>query len=221
MQIAAALLLTATVLSSNVLVLRSGERIELGGAVRQENGRVIFRSASGTLYSLRAAEVDFDATTAATPPAMSVMPADVTKTLKLSESERKRLIAELEQNHSGKPAPAAPIEAAPAPASAAKQANQDEEWSWRNRASDYREAIRRARENRDLLVEKAEALRSHISSLLSLGYKPHQFTYDTTMLQNTLEQIPYADLEVTRAERAYSQFQEEARQRGVLPGWVR
>jgi hypothetical protein len=221
MQIAAALLLTATVLSSNLLVLRSGERIELGGAVRQENGRVIFRSAAGTLYSLPAAEVDFDATAAATPPPGSITATDVTKTLKLSEADRKRLIAELEQNHSGRPAPPEPIQTAPVPTAAAKQASQDEEWSWRNRANELREVIRRAKENRDLLVDRAEALRSHISSLLSLGYKPHQFTYDTTMLQNTLEQIPYAELEVTRAERAYAQFREEARQRGVLPGWVR
>jgi hypothetical protein len=215
----AILLLAASVLSSNVLVLRSGERIDLAGAVRQENGRVVFRSAAGTLYSLPAGEVDFDATAAvAAPPAAAT--ADKTLRLKGNEAERKRLIANLEQNHAGRPAAFEAVTPAPA-AETAKAANSDEEWSWRNRSRDLQEAIRRAKENRDLLVQKAEALRSHISSLISLGYKPGQFTYDTTVLQSTLDQIPYAELEVTRAERTYAQFEEEARQKDVLPGWLR
>ena len=137
--------------------------------------------------------------------------------LKGTEAERQRLIAELEQNHTGQEA--APLrlrDIPPAPAT-----NTEEEWSWRNRAKAHEEAIRRAKENLDLLVEKANALKSHIAGLLSLGYKPNQFSYDTTSLQATLEQIPYAELEVNRAERAYAEFREEARVKGITPGWLR
>jgi hypothetical protein len=137
--------------------------------------------------------------------------------LKGTEAERKRLVAELEQNHAGGEAAPLRLRDLPPPASA----NTDEEWSWRNRARSYEEEIRRARENHDLLVDKANALRSHIAGLLSLGYTPSQFSYDTTSLQGTLEQIPYTELEITRAERAYGEFREEARVKGITPGWLR
>jgi hypothetical protein len=137
--------------------------------------------------------------------------------LKGTEAERKRLVAELEQNHTGQEA--APLRLRDLPP--LPQANTEEEWSWRNRARAHEEQIRRARENHDLLVDKANALRSHIAGLLSLGYKPNQFSYDTTSLQGTLDQIPYTELEITRAERAYAEFREEARVKGITPGWLR
>jgi len=70
-------------------------------------------------------------------------------------------------------------------------------------------------------MQRAAQLRSRIAGFLSLGYKPNQFSYDTAVLQTTLEQIPYAELEVTRAERAYTQFRDDARRQGVMPGWLR
>jgi len=137
--------------------------------------------------------------------------------LKVTEAERQRLIAELEQNHSGRDAePLRLGDIPPAP-----RTNTDEEWSWRSRAKAHEEAIRQAKENLDMLVQKAQALRSHIAGLLSLGYKPAQFSYDSTSLESTLYQIPYAELEVTRAERAYDEFREEARVKGIMPGWLR
>lgn len=220
MNFPALLLAAATLITTDVLVLRSGERIALTGHVRQENGRVIFRSISGTLYSLPASEVDFAASESAASQRV-VAPAETKVRLKASDEERKRLIAELENNHAGKPRELEPIRRVEEPTPADRKTSTDEEWSWRNRAKAHEEAIRRAKENRDLLVRKAEALRSHIAGLISLGYKPNQFSYDTTVLQQTIEEIPYAELEVTRAERAYADFQEEARQRGVLPGWLR
>ena len=39
--------------------------------------------------------------------------------------------------------------------------------------------------------------------------------------EDTLEAIPSAQLEVQRAEREYDQFRDEARRRGVIPGWLR
>lgn len=137
--------------------------------------------------------------------------------LKVTDAERQRLIAALEQNHSGQAA--APLRLADLPP--AEPRNTDEEWSWRNRAKTYEEAIRQAKENLDLLQQKAGALRSHIAGLLSLGYKPNQFSYDASVLEGTVDQIPYAELAVTRAERAYDEFREEARVKGITPGWLR
>jgi len=71
------------------------------------------------------------------------------------------------------------------------------------------------------LRDKAAALRAHIGGLLGLGYKPAQFSYDTTVLAYTEEAIPNAELAVQRAERAYEQFRDEARRLGVPPGWLR
>src|SRR4029079_1327626 len=111
--------------------------------------------------------------------------------------------------------PLPPAQSEPAP-----QASSDE-WRWRRDAQMYEETIRRAREDLDLLKTKAEQLRSHIAGLLSLGYKPNQFTYDSTQLQYAIEQIPRAELEVARAEWAYAQFKENARMLDIPPGWLR
>jgi hypothetical protein len=222
MNIPALLLLTTMALPANVLVLRSGHRIETAGPLRIENGRVIFRSPDGALFSLPKSEVDLDASRAAMQPGLTAR-AEERLRLRVSEEERKRLLAELEQNHSGQAGPVAALALAvrgPA-AEAPPPEGGGDEWSWRNRAREHEETITRARENLEMLQQRAAQLRAHIAGLASLGYKPSAFTYDTTVLQATIEQIPYAELAVTRAERAYAQFRDEARRRGVQPGWLR
>ena len=234
MSILASLVLLTTVnLPADVptLVLRSGQRIAVQGTIREESDRLVFRQAGGVLYTLRASEIDVQETRAAVRPAFvarteeapHAIGRDERLKLRVSESERERLLRELEMNHSGKPAPDQILfEHPPEPPTRAEmQAEKNEEWSWRNRARAYEEAIRQAKENLSLLERRAGELRSRIAGFISLGYKPGQFTYDTAVLQTTLEQIPYAELEVTRAERAYAQFKEDARRRGVLPGWLR
>jgi hypothetical protein len=208
----------ATLLLLSTLVLRSGHPIEVDGAWHLENGRIIFR-AGGTLYSVPVAEVDLEATRAIAAPAL-VAAKDHLK-LKVGEEERKRLIQDLEQNHAGKPAPPEQTTITVPPAPAAEARTNEDEWTWRNRAREHEERIRQARENRDLLATRADQLRSHIAGLVSLGYKPGQFTYDSTLLQSTIEQIPYADLEIQRAERAYAQFRDDARRMAITPGWLR
>jgi len=209
------LLLLTALIPTPTLVLRGGHRMDVDGNVRIEQGRAIFRS-GGALYSVPEAEVDLAATRAAA--AIPVVKAETTLRLKVSEAERIRLLKELEENHSGTPTtatlPPLTFEREPQPSPA-------EEWSWRRDAQAYEESIRRAHEELDLLTTKVEQLRAHIAGLLSLGYRPHQFTYDSTILQTTLEQIPRAELEVARAERAFAQFKENARKQGVLPGWLR
>jgi hypothetical protein len=224
MNAATVMLAAALTLPSNVLVLRSGQRIDIDTA-REDNGRIVFRAASGGLYSLPIEEIAPIATDIA-PATRAVAPVAAEpesplagKKLKVTADERKRLIAALEQNHSGEPVPVRAITLPPPPPPLEQQT--EEEWSWRRRARSFEEMVRQAKENRDLLVSRADALRSHILSLLSLGYKARQFTYDTTQLQLAIEQIPQANLEVVRAERAFSEFREEARQRDIMPGWVR
>ncbi|HEV2718414.1 MAG TPA: hypothetical protein VG323_00225 [Thermoanaerobaculia bacterium] len=211
----ALLLLTAVTIPTPTLFLRGGGRLDVDGSVSVDNGRVLFRS-SGVLYSIPEADVDLTATRAAE--MTSVVRPDTKMRLKVSEAERDRLLRELEQNHSGTPStaklPAVVTVEEPMPPPG-------DEWSWRRDAQVYEESIRRAREELDLLTSKAAALRSHIAGLLSLGYKPQQFTYDSTQLQYTVDQIPRAELEVARAEREYAQFRENARRQGVLPGWLR
>jgi hypothetical protein len=210
---------------TSTIVLRSGDLIVVGGPVQRENGVVTFRS-DGLLYSLPASEVV--AIEGAPPEAQGGRPEGQLSTgaavrkLAVSEEERKRLIAELEQNHSGTPAqPQKNLESRPAPTPSEQRQQSQEEWSWRRQARAHEEAVVRAKENLQLLESRVEDLRAKIRSLVVLGFRPRQFTYDSTQLERTLRQIPAAELEVTRAERAFAQFREDARRQGVLPGWLR
>lgn len=226
---AAIVLLTAL---ASTLVLRSGEKIEIDGDVRYESGRAVFRSAGGTLYSLAAEEIDSEATRTAEmtltaspvveTPAPDPSPLPALK-LRVSADERDRRLRELEKNHSGTPAaPQKILEAPPPPPTDAElAARRDAEWSWRRQARQHEENVRRAQEALDLLRIRAERLQAEIRGLLSLGFRPRQFTYQTSVLETIYQQMPYAELEVTRAQRAYDQFRDDARRLGVLPGWLR
>jgi hypothetical protein len=141
--------------------------------------------------------------------------------LRVSPEEKARLLKELEENHSGTSGLPAAINVWPEPTPEERGQASADEWSWKRQARGYEEAIRQAHENLNLLRDKAAALRAHIGGLLGLGYKPAQFSYDTTVLAYTEEAIPNAELEVQRAERAYDQFRDEARKLGVPPGWLR
>ena len=221
-----ALLLLVTLTDPvTTLVLRTGETIVVDGNLREEKGRVLFRGTTGLLYSLPFDEIDLDATLAPRreeAPAVKQPAAEPKRRLRVSETERKRLIEELQRNHAG--VPAAPIDVAAIPPAKSKaEAKEDaiDEQSWRRQARTHEEAIRRANENLQLIRSRIDRLRGEISGLLSLGYKPKDFTYQTTRLQYALEEIPYAELEVERANRAYAEFREDARKAGVTPGWLR
>lgn len=213
-------LLLLLVLNST-LVLHSGDRIPVEGKPVEKDGVLTFRSA-GKLYSLPASEVDRveEAGTAAAveKPEVSeaTRKAPAPRRRAVSEEERRRLLAELEKNHAGT-APLPP----PAPTREEAKEMRREESSWRREARFHEEAVRRAREELDLLENRALDLQTKINFLVSQGYKPKQFTYDTTQLEQTLAQLPYARLEVTRAIRAHDQFREDARREGVMPGWLR
>ena len=211
------LLVTAASISqpfvTTTLILRNGTQFEVDGPIREEGGRIIFRS--GTLYSIPLDEVDLDATRAAVTKTVLVMNGPDRK-LKVSPAERDRLLRELEQNHSG-----GPVAAFEKVAESREPASNGDEWSWRNAARGHEEAILRAKENVALLRDRAELLKHQIEQFFALGYRANQFTYQSNELQLTLDQIPAAELEVTRAERVYAQFREDARKQGILPGWLR
>ncbi len=206
-----ALLLLLT-LTTSTLVLRSGDRIAVEGTPRQADGVYTFRS-GGLLYSLPASEV---LRVEEAPQATNEKPV---KKLRLSEDDRKRLLEELEKNHDGT-APAAPQEFVPEAPRATVEPHGDEH-EWRARARNHEEHIRRAHEELTLLETRVEELRAQIASFVSLGFQPRQFTYQSTQLAQTMEQIPYAKLELTRAEREWQEFKEDARKAGVMPGWLR
>jgi hypothetical protein len=207
---------------TSTLVLRSGDRILVEGKPVEKEGVVLFRT-GGVLYSLPAIEIERIETnenapsTKATPETKKETP----KRKAVSEEERKRLLAELEKNHGGPPSAQTPPRLDPPPTREEVKEAKREEAQWRREARAYEEAVRRAQEELALLESRVSELQSKIQSLVSLGYKPSQFTYDTTRLQQTIEQIPYAKLAVEQAIRANEQFREDARREGVLPGWLR
>jgi hypothetical protein len=212
------LLITALVIPTKTLVLRTGDRIAVD-SVKIEGAQVTFRS-GGALFTIPTIEVDLDASRAGEVPVTPVR-AEVRGKLRVSPEERDRLLRELEENHSGTPTPQRALDVLPYPSVYEQQQMASDEWSWRHQARSYEEDVRRRQEDLDLLQTRAEALKAHIAGLLSLGYKPNQFTYDTTQLARTVEQIPQAQLEVDRAQRSYDQFRDDARKQGVTPGWLR
>lgn len=195
------------------LVLRSGIKIAVDGAVTPKDGRVIFRSVDGTLYSLPASEVESTSTQTELTPVASAEK----KKLKLSAEERDRLLRDLENNHTGTAVPIPPSLTAPPP----QKDTTDDEWRWRRESRAHEESLRRAKENVALLADRIERLQGEIRGLIGLGYKPNQFSLQATQLQSALEQIPYAQLEVTRAQRELDEFRDDARKQGIMPGWLR
>ncbi len=149
---------------------------------------------------------------------MVIVTNDGDRKLKVSAAERDRLLRELEQNHSGKPAGELKLERVAEPREAPEKGD---EWSWRTAARTHEEAVRRAKENVDLLRDRAEALKRQIEQFVAVGFHPRQFTYQTSELQLTLDQIPVAELEITRSQRGFDQFREDARKQGIMPGWLR
>lgn len=206
-------------IATSTLVLRSGERLAVEGPVTEENGVITFRM-NGLLYSMPLSEVNLVASTEPPKAAEEEGP----RRLKVSAEERDRLLRELERNHAGTPAPPSqtalpPPPPPPTPAEEAQQSR--EEWEWRRQAREHEEAVRRAKEEMQLIEDRIVALQNEIRSLVSLGFKPQQFTYQTARLVQARELLQMMQLEIDRAQRANEQFREDARRQGVLPGWLR
>lgn len=217
----AIVLLTAAIsiphpILTTALILRDGTRFDVDGPIREEQERIIFRT-SGSLYSIQISDVDMEATRAAvSKPVIAISDSD--RRLKVPAAERDRLLRELEQNHSGTSRPDVRLEPVSEPR---ESPDKGDEWSWRAAARAHEEAVRRAREDVELLRARAESLRQQIRQFFGLGYRANQFTYQSSELEVTLSQIPAAELEIARAQRANDQFREDARKQGIMPGWLR
>jgi hypothetical protein len=208
-------------LITSTLVLVTGHTIEVSGPIEESNGRLVFRSTGGTLYSIAADEVDEVATKQLKEERLKAETSAPLK-LKVTPEERDRLLEELQKNHAGEdPEPQRLLSALPPISSEQRAAENQDEWSWRREARALEEAVLQAEEALQLLLDREAQLQSEITGFISLGYRPIQFSYQTTMLAAVREQIPAARLAVTQAMRALEQFKEDARRQGIMPGWLR
>lgn len=245
MHVIAAALLAITALStpSDTIVLRTGERIAVVGSVTLDGSRAVFRTRDGSLFSLPLAEIDVAATAANAPEAPAVPHKLRTaaenkvldelvrssasrslsnRSLVVSEEEKRRLLADLKDSHGTPTEPRAytPLSFEDADSKPKEKGGQTE-WYWRERARGYQERVRQKKEDLDMLVQKEQQLSDEILGFLSLGYNGNQFSYQVLSLARVRDQIPYARLELERAQRAYTQFMDDARRQGILPGWLR
>ncbi|HVT43341.1 MAG TPA: hypothetical protein VMT00_03025 [Thermoanaerobaculia bacterium] len=231
MHVVVSLLLVASAAHSlHDLVLSNGRRIAVQGETAVQDGRVVFRSPDGTLYSVSIEEIDMAATEARAQESRDPAAASASEEsarfgvgIRVSEQEKKRILEEMSRSRGGQPPPQQDWEAAkPIRAEESIVVDQTgDEWYWRNQARSHEESVRRAREELDLLLRQQRELEDQVLGFLSLGYKPNQFSYQVFRLQLTRDSIPRAQLAIERAERSYAQFRDDARRRGILPGWLR
>lgn len=247
MQVLAATLLALTVIATptDTIVLRSGARIAVTGGVTLDGSRAVFRASDGSLYSIPLEEIDIRATESDSPanaPAPRKRTAAENKALDdlvsaaasrslsnrplvVTEEEKRRLLEELKDSK-GTPLPPQPYQpltfddSGARPSERAGPRNSDE-WFWRDRARQHQERVLQKKEDLRMLVDKEQQLSDEILGLLSLGYNGNQFSYQVLSLARVRDQIPYARLELERAERAYAQFLDDARRQNILPGWLR
>ena len=218
MNLPAFVLITVT----SVLVLRSGDRIALDGPPRHENGLVVFRTADGSLFSIASEEIDVAATRAAEARERDPKAA-APKKLKVSPEERDRLLQELSRNRGGTPPPPQQVLEEPPHLQTQEEVRESarEEWEWKREARALEENLTRAEENLQVILERIREFEGRIMGFISLGYRPAQFTYDSSVLEVTKLQVPRAELAIRQAERALAQFKDEARRLGIPPGWLR
>lgn len=110
---------------------------------------------------------------------------------------------------------AAPIAAEPKPAEEKKD-DKDEAY-WRNRITQARESLRRAE-------AFAEALQSRINALSADVVNrddPYQRAKIADDRVKAIAELQRVQTEIEQSKKAISDIEEEARQAGVPPGWVR
>jgi hypothetical protein len=113
------------------------------------------------------------------------------------------------------PATATPIPAAPKPAEEKK--DERDETYWRNRVTQARESLRRAE-------AFAEALQSRINALSADVVNrddPYQRAKIADDRVKAIAELQRVQTEIEHAKKAITDIEEEARQAGVPPGWLR
>ena len=102
-----------------------------------------------------------------------------------------------------------------------RESQRREERYWRDQVRTAEEQLRQRQEDLALLKSRIQRLNDQILSLLSLGYKPEQFSYQVQQLERSRSEIDYAELEVVRAQRQLDQVREDARREGIPWGSCR
>jgi hypothetical protein len=113
------------------------------------------------------------------------------------------------------PATATPIPAEPKPAEEKK--DERDETYWRNRITQARESLRRAE-------AFAEALQSRINALSADVVNrddPYQRAKIADDRVKAIAELQRVQTEIEHAKKAITDIEEEARQAGVPPGWLR
>jgi hypothetical protein len=223
-----ALLLAATLAippGTEVLVLRSGARIKVAGAVDVQANKAVFRDPAGAFYSVDVSEIDLEATATrgSRKPSAGSAPTPTPaagRKLAVSAEEKARLLKELSLSR-GQPAPRpkpeeASPKASPTPEPSKKAENEDE---WRARGKAAQGAVDRAKNDIELLQRREDELESML--LMLRGYGDEMLTAQLLELERTRTALEYGKQNLVEAERAWFDLQEEARVKDVLPGWLR
>ena len=218
-----------SLLLATVLTLDGGSRIE-GEIVERKSGRVIIRTASGVLYSLAESSIRSESITPVPQPEVKTTAMKRERSARLPElkirvpdAEKKRLLAELSKNHSGKTAPKQSWEIAkpePAEEKLVVTEKSDESY-WREESRKRGEAILQAKEQLELLTRREQELEDTVRMMLATGVNPDHMGHQMNALADTRTMRDQARLEIGRAERDLRALHEDARREGILPGWLR
>ena len=225
------LLLGAALLAGPIdrVLLRSGQVIAVSGEVRQEAGKLLFRTPAGVLYSIAVAEVDFAAMAQTGPREDPIEEHDrqtrhPAKKLNVSPQERDRLLAELEGKKGSPPgdvevlSPEKPEKTKP---NSSRESDPGAEERWRAEARAAREAIEARKRELETLARRARELDDQLRTLLSSGYDPNLLSAQARELDTTKNRITATQEALRDAQRNLTDLQERARRAGVLPGWLR
>lgn len=230
------ILAAASFLTSPVeeIVLRSGQVIAVEELVRVERGRLIFATGGDNLYSIRLSEVDIEKTDARLPAnrAPSSDPStrssavagatNLPRDLPVSEEEKMRILAEMEtRSHTGRARErsAEPVDEMTQPESPSE--DEGDEWMWREEARRHREAIEQAKERLASARQRERELNDMLLLYVGTSGDASNYSYLVMQLADLRSMIPQFEGDLRRAESAWAQFQDDARRRGILPGWLR
>lgn len=225
------LLLAAALAAGPVdrVLLRSGQVIAVSGEIREEAGKLLFRSPAGVLYAIAVEEVDFAAMARTGPKEDPIEEHDrdarhPARKLNVSPEERDRLLAELE-GKKGSPAAKAEILSPEKPENTKPKASRETdpaaEQRWRAEAQAAREAIEVRKRELETLTQRARELDDQLRLMLSSGYDPNLLSAQAQELDATKDRITATQEALRDAQQNLTELQERARKAGVLPGWLR
>ena len=239
MPLASILVAVLLATSSEVIVLRSGERIPVQEILSREGGQIVFRDTKGVLYSLPLNDGDSVTTVreeaskkpepAEAEAEAGISPHDDKMKLAVSAEEKERLLRTLEKTARRGTPPVLPEaepeeEAEPGetePGEAESTKEDDEEQRWRARAQAARDRVAQAEAQLDEAIRHERALNDFLLYVGGASGNADQHSNLMNDLADTRDRIPRLREAVDEARQALSDLQTEANRAGVLPGWLR